>query len=275
MNSAVGQLGEMRTFERSKWDDYFAEALAGRGQEHEQTLWWRLSDDDTIDIVGGLFAGRRDLRILEVACGSGGTNFRLARALPVRDISLLDVSANALRFARTLRPPTLPVPVHFIGGDAFNLPVADGAFDLVWNVGTIEHYPADGIRQMVREMRRVTRPGGWMAVAMPNRCSIAVLKAWLLGTRFGRSVLRGVPGYRFDTEILYGNEEVARLIEEETGSVRVAFAGNCLWAGAPEGMVRLTNRWLSKSRLSFLTFFLSQRAGGAGEKTVGAGRGGR
>jgi SAM-dependent methyltransferase len=175
--------GAVKRFEYEKWSRYFGEALSGQGQEHERNLWWEVSDTDTIEIVASLFERDRPIRILEAGCGSGGTNFHLAEHMNVASIHLLDLTETALCFARELEPPALAGRVHYVRGDAFRLPFAAGSFDLTWNVGTIEHYPLPAILRMVGEMMRVTRRDGFVVAAIPNRYCLAVMKAWLLGTR--------------------------------------------------------------------------------------------
>lgn len=247
-------------FETRKWDTYFLEALKGRGQEHEASSWWRISDRDSVQIVRDLFAEGRPISALEAGCGSGGTSLELARHVPLSRLALVDASESALRFCRCLTAPELQGRTEYVRADIAALPYPDGEFDLVWNVGVVEHYPPEGIRLIVREMARVTRPGGAVVVAIPNRNSIAVQKAWLLGTRFGRKMLASVPGYRFDTEILYGNAALRRLLAEASGGDwRVEFGGNALWVGAPEPLVSLSDRMLKRSRFSFLSFFTLRR----------------
>jgi SAM-dependent methyltransferase len=49
-------------------------------------------------------------------------------------------------------------PARFARADARSLPFADAAFDLVASTALLEH--VDGVERAVREMARVTRPGG-------------------------------------------------------------------------------------------------------------------
>ena len=51
-------------------------------------------------------------------------------------------------------------------GDALSLPFADGEFDRVVAAEVLEHIPAD--IQAIRELARVLRPGGTMAVSVPR-----------------------------------------------------------------------------------------------------------
>jgi SAM-dependent methyltransferase len=231
--------------------------LKGCGQEHEPSLWWRISDRDSFAIIQELFSDRESISVLEPACGSGGTSILLDRFIPLEKLCLLDASSNALEFARTLVPEHLRDRVECFQGDAFELPFATASFDLCWNVGVIEHYPAPLLLDIVREMLRVTKPDGRVVVGIPNRHSIATLKALLLGTSFARRQLEFIPGYRFDTERLYGNRDLARIFRDGLcAEVEIRFGGNALWVGAPEPLVALTDKMMPRSCFSFLSFFI-------------------
>ena len=261
--SDVRAIKSITDFERQKWDAYFSEALQGAGQEHEKTLWWRVSDEDTFKIIQPLFESHESVSVLEAACGSGGSSFLLSDFLQIKTLTLSDISFNALKFAKTLQPQRMTATTRYLRADIFRLPFKDCSFDLVWNVGTIEHYPTLGIREILRELTRVTKERGWVVLGIPNRWSIAVLKAWALGTRFAQTYLQRVPGYRFDSEILYGNKDIGRIILEEVGYAKMAFAGSCLWTSAPEWLVRYTQWLMPMSRFSFLVFYCAQRQRGS------------
>jgi SAM-dependent methyltransferase len=247
-------------FEADKWDKYFGDALAGEGQEHENSLWWRISDDDSLHIVREFVSQDRPVAICEPACGSGGTSALLAREFAVSELTLLDISPRALGFAASVLPAELRRRTRLIEGDAFAMPLEADRFDLTWNVGVIEHYSRAQIVDMVEEMLRITRPGGTVMVALPNRSSIATLKAALLGSGFGRRWLGAVPGYRFDSEILYGTHDLARMLGTRFGRlVYIRYAGNALWVGAPEPWVRLAHSIAPRSRLSFLAFLILRK----------------
>lgn len=51
-----------------------------------------------------------------------------------------------------------------VTGSALDLPFADAAFGGVWCIGVLHHLPDDAARQAVREMVRVCRPGGYVAL---------------------------------------------------------------------------------------------------------------
>lgn len=102
---------------------------------------------------------RNALRVLEVGCGTGALLQEWASPPALHG---LDLSRPRLREAR------LHVPaVHLVQGDALFLPYAENTFDLVFC-----HYfllwAANPLRAL-REMHRVTRPGGFiLALAEPD-----------------------------------------------------------------------------------------------------------
>jgi SAM-dependent methyltransferase len=247
-------------YEGAKWSEYFAEALDGRGQEHDRTLWWRISDVDSLAIVEEFVDVNRAFSVCEPACGSGGTSILLAETYEVSDLVLVDIAPTALDFARSILPAELRHRTALIAGDAFAMPLRANTFDLTWNVGVIEHYSRPQIVQMVRDMLRVTRPGGVVMVALPNRKSVATLKAAILGSCLGRRWLSAIPGYRFDTEFLYRAGSLAHMLEAETGvPAEIRYAGSALWVGAPEALVRAAQGIATRSSLSFLAFLVLRK----------------
>lgn len=122
-------------------------------------------------------------RVLEVGSGLGILANEVAAAVPGVDVIGIEVSAEQLAAAR-------PNPrVTFVQGDAHSLEFPDGTFDLVYARYLLEHVmdPA----RVIQEMRRVTKPGGRVAVC-ENDVSLlrfdppvpAFDRAWEAFTRF-------------------------------------------------------------------------------------------
>jgi len=109
---------------------------------------WRRATRTALDLRAGE-------RCLDLAAGTGVSTEALARSGAT--VVGADLSLGMLRVGRRTRPDTV-----LLAGDAVALPFADGAFDAV----TI----AFGLRNIVdpraalREMARVTRPGGRLVV---------------------------------------------------------------------------------------------------------------
>lgn len=96
-------------------------------------------------------------RLLEVGAGSGGfVRVALARGWKV---DATEVSESGLQALRATGATVL-------AGDLASGNYTDAQFDLVVSVEVIEHLPAP--LQHVREMWRVTRPGGLLVLTTPN-----------------------------------------------------------------------------------------------------------
>jgi SAM-dependent methyltransferase len=99
--------------------------------------------------------------VLDVGCNTG---YGTVRFVPVaRRVVGVDVSPGAIEAARMRAPSGQP---EFIVTSGFALPFPDGSFDLVSSFQVLEHVP-DPIAYL-REMARVTRPGGEVILATPN-----------------------------------------------------------------------------------------------------------
>jgi SAM-dependent methyltransferase len=144
----VGELG-------AEYDRWHAQALAALPVE---TPVGR-SDARFFSWVLGLLEPGPDLRLLDVACGSGGFAAFAAGAGLV--LTGVDVSGVAIEAARRRLPTG-----EFVVGDAQALPFEDESFDRVTCLGSLEHFP-DPTRGAA-ELRRVLRPDGRAVVFLPN-----------------------------------------------------------------------------------------------------------
>jgi SAM-dependent methyltransferase len=92
----------------------------------------------------------------------------------------IDVAVDVVREARQVLRVHRPA---FAGGDVRALPIRDVSVDLVYSMGTIEHFPE--YAAAVREIFRVLRPGGTAIVGVPNKLDpflrpllVHTLNAW-------------------------------------------------------------------------------------------------
>jgi ubiquinone/menaquinone biosynthesis C-methylase UbiE len=131
-----------RRYPRVPAYDYDPDAYWRRGEERARTLGKYLSDTSP--------------RTLEIGAGDGMVGFHLSRA--GARATAVDISSGVFDFDGRARQ----AGVEFILADASELPLEDGTFDLVCSYNGFEHF-ADP-QKVLREMIRVTRPGGCVYV---------------------------------------------------------------------------------------------------------------
>jgi ubiquinone/menaquinone biosynthesis C-methylase UbiE len=118
--------------------------------------------------------------LLDVGCGTGTITADLADAVAPGPVSVVDSSADAIEQARlTLAGRS----VAFMVGDVHALDFPDDSFDVVHAHQVLQHV-ADPVAALA-ELRRVTRPGGLVAVrdsdyeAMTWYPEAPAVQAWL------------------------------------------------------------------------------------------------
>ena len=106
---------------------------------------------------------RAGMDLLDVGCGPASITADLAERVAPGRVVGLDAAAGALEAARaTLRERGLSEQVELTYGDIMALPCEDASFDVVHAHQVLQHL-ADPVGALA-EMRRVTRPGGIVAV---------------------------------------------------------------------------------------------------------------
>lgn len=101
----------------------------------------------------------RPFDLLDIGCGTGTWLAMIeGSALPTENLVGLDYS---LAMCQVARDKSLAIGVGgpaILNGDSEHLPFADASFDIVTCSHSFHHYPHQA--DVVREMRRVLRPGG-------------------------------------------------------------------------------------------------------------------
>ena len=106
---------------------------------------------------------RAGMDLLDVGCGPASITADLTERVAPGRVVALDAAAGALEAARaTLRERRLSEQVEVTSGDVMALPFEDASFDVVHAHQVLQHL-ADPVGALA-EMRRVTRPGGIVAV---------------------------------------------------------------------------------------------------------------
>lgn len=102
-------------------------------------------------------------RVLDCGCASGWLTRIIGEQCAPGEVTGLDISDSRISLAYRLAHEHLASNVRFVEGDMQQLPFADGTFDITFSRYTFE-YLQDPLKAL-REMRRVTQPGGQVVVA--------------------------------------------------------------------------------------------------------------
>jgi SAM-dependent methyltransferase len=154
--------------------------------------------------------------LLDVGCGTGQMLRFLRDTRPERFVLTgLDRSSSAIQEAREVvdGDPS----VRLVVGRAERLPFSDRAFDVVLAMGLLEYVAS--LEDALRELARVTRPGGLVVVTMQNprspyRLWDASLYSWLRRRRGDRPspVLRRLPPGRLRSALREAGAEPVALV---------------------------------------------------------------
>ncbi|WP_432483883.1 class I SAM-dependent methyltransferase [Kineococcus esterisolvens] len=134
--------------------------------------------------------------LLDVGCGVGTLTADLAAHVAPGRVVGVDSSAEVLQAARSAAAGR-GVHVELTVADAHALPFADGEFDVVHAHQVLQHLP-DPVAAL-REMRRVCRPGGTVAVRDADYATVhwhptsPGLRSWLSGYRATARAAGGDP----------------------------------------------------------------------------------
>jgi ubiquinone/menaquinone biosynthesis C-methylase UbiE len=102
-------------------------------------------------------------RILDCGCGRGFYLLFIGRLEPGCILCGVDRDADVLQQARE----HLPASVNLVRSDVVRLPFPDGSFDKIVCSEILEHLP--DAPAGLAEVYRVLRPGGVLAITVPNR----------------------------------------------------------------------------------------------------------
>ena len=109
--------------------------------------------------------------ILDVACGTADLTLALHKRLPTAKFTGLDLSGQMIEIAKK---KTEHIGCEFIHSGVEQMPIADGAFDLVTCAFGVRNF--EDLPRGISEMSRILRPGGSMLILELSRARNPLFK---------------------------------------------------------------------------------------------------
>ncbi len=124
-------------------------------------------------------------KILDVASGTGDFAFEALKLNPEK-ITGFDLSEGMMNYGRA-KAAKMNVSniVEFVKGDSEKMPFADNSFDAITVGFGVRNF--ENLEAGLREMHRVTRPGGKIAILEASQPQNTIIRA-LFGLYFGKVV---------------------------------------------------------------------------------------
>lgn len=167
----------------------------------------------------GLAAVRGGETVSDVGCGNGAYLAELARRGHAGPVLGIDLSAGMLHAARSRVPGA-----SLAAGDAAALPLRDDASSLTLAMHMLYHVPEPSAA--VRELRRITHPGGQVLVVLNGEDHLRELRDLI--TAAPGNVTNGEPPLRERRRLDDGEDLLA---SEFTSVTRHDFTGELLIPG--------------------------------------------
>lgn len=141
-----------------RYDELVARSIAFSGRGH--AFFVEAKARHLLDVVRRHLGDPASLTLLDVGCGHGLVHRHLRAFGRVEGV---DASPAMIERARRANPD-----VRYTTGDATALPLDGDAFDIVFAIGLLHHLDLRLRDASLREMRRVTKPGGLVVLFEHN-----------------------------------------------------------------------------------------------------------
>lgn len=149
--------------------EFNSKQLAQEDDYHSPNHWFKDEDSEKGRIYYGYLSmceevvksDRKDIAILDAGCGDAFF-LGLLEKKGYTNLSGIDYSQRAIAFARLLVPSG-----HFESAELSKLPYSDATFDVVFCIETVEHLIPETIDGIIREFKRVLKPGGRLVITVP------------------------------------------------------------------------------------------------------------
>lgn len=129
--------------------------------------------------------------VLEVAVGTGAFLSSLAEIAGLKRLVGVDLAAGMVRRAHGLLKLRGVARAQLCRTDARRLPLANGAFDVLFNCYMLDLLPEDDIPEVLGEFRRVLKPSGRIVVLVMATQAKVLNAIWMGLYRISPSLVAG------------------------------------------------------------------------------------
>ncbi|MBJ9993537.1 class I SAM-dependent methyltransferase [Paenibacillus sp. S28] len=145
--------------QKAVWDRLWSREVSYQWDSLSQSIF------ETICESVGEVKGKR---VLEAGSGTGKVSLHLA--MEGAHVTLVDYSEKALENSRTAFRQA-NCEGSFVLSDIRRMHALNNQYDLTWNAGVLEHFTFDEKVTILKEMARVTKPGGTIVIMTPySKC---------------------------------------------------------------------------------------------------------
>lgn len=195
-----------------------------------------------IEIINELISGHNEIKILEVASGTGRIAISLLKES--RTIFGLELSKNMLDKAiRKSKDIYGNNRIHWINGNAAHLPFEDETFDVVVSVRFLNMFALSELKILCNELLRVVKKDGLLVLHFSNVFyggGVLILRRYL--RKYNKFLLRP-----FQIKYLFPNA----MIEARRGTY-IPFQRILIYICGERIAMRLS-KWISKSPVQYIS----------------------
>lgn len=186
------------------WGEKFERESQDQVFKFTSIYGWMPFSKEGFDVVTKWIT-KKDKKILEAGCGSGRKCIGLAKKFPNSKIIGIDLSTKTLKIAKKGVQIRKLKNMKFKKADIFKLPFKNNHFDVVFNVGVIEHF--EDYKKIVKEMKRVVKKGGKIIVAVPHKLNLF----HFIYNYFDQKLLKS---RRYGLELLFSSTALKKVFSE-------------------------------------------------------------
>ena len=141
------------------YDDVMKKSIGFLGRQHD--YYTRAKSDCLLDGLTKLYGNTKSLHVLDVGCGVGKTDTFLSPM--VEKLCGVDVSGAAVERAQIENPQ-----VEYKIYDGQTIPYKEAVFDAAFLICVLHHVAPEKRAGLLKEARRVVRPGGALFIFEHN-----------------------------------------------------------------------------------------------------------